>query len=96
MKNSDNKNLRILRRKEVEEKTGLARSTIYSWMKREEGAFPKPIRLGARSVGWLEEEIDAWLDERLKSRDNCEEIDKRCPETQQGTETEDDECKEHV
>lgn len=49
----------ILRRKQVEARTGLARSTIYK--KISEGDFPRPIRLGCKSVGWLEADVDAWL-----------------------------------
>ncbi|WP_097069589.1 helix-turn-helix transcriptional regulator [Rhodobacter maris] len=49
----------ILRRTAVEHRTGLARSTIYDWMKR--GLFPKPVALGARLVGWRESDIQAWL-----------------------------------
>lgn len=50
---------RILRRPEVEQRTGLARSTIYDWMKRRE--FPQPVALGARLVGWRESDIEAWM-----------------------------------
>lgn len=50
---------RILRRPDVETRTGLARSTIYDWMKR--GAFPRPVALGARLVGWRESDIEKWL-----------------------------------
>lgn len=50
---------RILRRPAVEARTGLARSTIYDWMKN--GAFPKPVALGARLVGWRESDIEEWL-----------------------------------
>jgi prophage regulatory protein len=55
--------LRILRRKQVEDRVGLACSTIYASVAA--GTFPKPIQLGAQSVGWLESEIDAWLRERV-------------------------------
>ena len=55
--------LRILRRKKVETKTGISRSSIYDGIKK--GTFPKPIQLGQQSVGWLESEIDAWLRERI-------------------------------
>ena len=58
----------ILRRKQVETRTGLSRSTIYLRIKK--GSFPKPINLGARAVGWLENEIEAWLAERMEIRDN--------------------------
>lgn len=48
----------ILRRDAVERVTGLPRSTLYA--KIAEGTFPKPIKLGARSVGWFERDIAAW------------------------------------
>lgn len=55
--------LTILRRKQVEIRTGLSRSTIYARIS--EGTFPPPIDLGGRAVGWLESEIDAWLQSRI-------------------------------
>jgi prophage regulatory protein len=59
--------LTILRRKQVEARIGLSRSTIYERIKA--GNFPAPISLGAKSVGWLESEIDAWLSSQIeKSR----------------------------
>ena len=51
--------LTILRRKQVEARIGLSRSTIYERIKA--GTFPAPISLVAKSVGWIESEIDAWL-----------------------------------
>jgi len=56
-------NNRILRLKEVIQKTGLSRSSIYQFMK--DGEFPKSIELGARAVGWLESEIDLWVKRRV-------------------------------
>jgi prophage regulatory protein len=53
----------VLRRRAVQTITGLSRSTIYARMGA--GTFPSPIRLGARSVGWLAEEIEAWIAERI-------------------------------
>lgn len=58
----------IVRRKQVESRTGLSRSTIYLRIKG--GAFPKPISLGARAVGWLESEIEEWLDNQIKQSRN--------------------------
>lgn len=49
----------IIRRKEVEARTGLCRSTIYQRIK--DGKFPPPIRLGERSVRWVASEIDDWV-----------------------------------
>lgn len=57
---------RILRRAEVEAKTGLKRAHIYTLIK--ENRFPKTIRLGVRAVGWDSVEIDQWIIERLKDR----------------------------
>ena len=54
---------KILRRREVEARTGFARSTIY--LKVSQGEFPKPIKLGARAVGWIEGEIEDWIDEKI-------------------------------
>ncbi len=70
MANSTQEKLTILRRKQVEKRTGLSRSTIYLRLK--EGTFPRPISLGARAVGWVENEIEAWLASRVESRDNMQ------------------------
>lgn len=56
----------FLKRPEIEHRTGLKRSTIYDKMKA--GTFPKPVKLGARAVAWLEPEIDAWIKERISQR----------------------------
>lgn len=54
----------ILKLPDVMRFTGLSRSSIYAFM--QEGDFPKSIKLSARSVGWLKEEIDSWLDNRIQ------------------------------
>ena len=59
--------LSFLRRPKVEKRTGLSRSTIYLAIKK--GTFPKPVKLGERSVGWVEAEVDAWLENRIQQRD---------------------------
>ena len=71
MANAIQKDLRILRRNQVEARTGLSRSTIYLQMSH--GNFPKSISLGARAVGWLESEIEDWLASRIKVRDSEQE-----------------------
>ena len=53
---------RILRRPEVETLVGVKRGTLYDWMA--QGAFPRPVALGARLVGWRQSEVTAWLDAR--------------------------------
>jgi len=57
---------RILRRAEVEAKTGFKRAHIYQLVK--EGKFPKPLRLGIRAVGWDSVEVDQWITDRLRDR----------------------------
>ena len=33
------------------------------------GRAPKPIRIGQHRVAWLEEEVDAWVAEKVSLRD---------------------------
>ena len=57
----------ILRLPSVKNRTGLSRSTIY--LRISEGKFPKQISLGGRAIGWVEDEIEAWLSNQIeKSR----------------------------
>jgi prophage regulatory protein len=55
----------ILRSKALIAKTGIPRSTRNLWIN--QGIFPKPIKLGARAVGWLESDIDAWLANQVET-----------------------------
>jgi len=54
--------LKLLRFPTIRERTGLSRSAIW---RLERCAFPKHRKISANTVGWLEEEIDAWILERL-------------------------------
>lgn len=62
----------ILRRRQVEERTALSRSAIYEKLDpaspRHDPTFPKQIKIGTGSVGWLESELDAWLVARASAR----------------------------
>ncbi len=53
---------RLLRRRNVEEVTGLSRSSIYRLM--QEGEFPRPVKVGLAAVRWRESDITAWLESR--------------------------------
>ena len=55
----------ILRLPAVKASTGLSRSTIY--LRVSEGTFPKPVSLGGRAVGWLEAEIQGWLQRQIEA-----------------------------
>ena len=54
---------RILRFKQVSDRTGYKHTAIYEKIKA--GEFPAPISLGARAVGWVESEIEAWIATRI-------------------------------
>ena len=55
----------ILRLPTVKERTGLSRSTIY--LRISMGTFPSPISLGDRAVGWVEDEIQIWIEQQIES-----------------------------
>lgn len=55
----------ILRLPTVKARTGLSRSTIY--LRISEDSFPKPVSLGGRAVGWIEAEVDDWLNQQIKA-----------------------------
>lgn len=61
-------NMKLIRIKDVMERTGLARSTIYKYISL--GQFPQPIKLGTRSVAWVESEINTWINDSIKRRDD--------------------------
>ena len=64
-------NLTILRLKHVMTRTGLSRSTIYAKLdpgaKQYDPSFPKQVRLGGGAVGWVETELNAWLENCIAS-----------------------------
>ena len=53
---------KFLRRRDVENLTGLCRSAIYSRMR--EGSFPLPRQVGGGAVRWVESEIKGWMESR--------------------------------
>jgi prophage regulatory protein len=62
---------RIIRMPAVIEKTGLAESTIYEHVAK--GRFPRQVKIGSKSVGWLEHEVDSWIDDCAAARDGIKE-----------------------
>jgi prophage regulatory protein len=63
---TDQTNRRFLRLRSVLERTGLTRSTAYQLIKAND--FPTPVNIGPRAVGWVEDEIDDWIDHRIANR----------------------------
>jgi prophage regulatory protein len=67
MNESTEFSMRLLRLKEVLNRTGLGRSYTYRLIA--EGKFPKSVPLGGRSVAWVEEEVEEWILARIEERD---------------------------
>lgn len=64
----DHRPKNIIRLPQVCKKTGLSKSSIHRLIAR--GQFPKQLKLSTRSSGWVEIEIDDWLDTKAKNRTN--------------------------
>jgi prophage regulatory protein len=61
MTNQTDLSQRVLRMPAVQQKIGLCKASVYNRIKN--GSFPRPIPLGGKSVGWLESEIDQWIEQ---------------------------------
>ena len=61
--------MRVLRLRQVQDRIGLSRSTIYDRMNvdspRYDSTFPKPLKIGCSAVGWLEESVNDWIRSRM-------------------------------
>jgi len=53
----------IQRLSEVKSRTGLSRSTIY--LRISQNSFPRQVSIGGRAAGWIESEIDNWIDAQI-------------------------------
>lgn len=61
--------MRVLRLRQVQDRIGLSRSTIYDRMNvgspRYDSTFPRPLKIGCSAVGWLEESVNDWIRSRM-------------------------------
>ena len=57
---------RLLRLPAVIDRTGSNATEIYAGMKA--GTFPAAVPIGRRTVGWVEEEIEQWISNRIAAR----------------------------
>ena len=57
--------LQIIKKPDVQRITGLSGSSIYRLVS--DGTFPKPIKISARSSGWILTEVEAYLEARIKA-----------------------------
>lgn len=58
--------MRLIRIREVMQLTGISRAYIY--VLAQKGEFPAPVKLTERSSAWVEEEVRAWIESRIKER----------------------------
>ena len=54
---------RLVRLRTVRERTGLSKSSLYALA--QQGEFPRPVKIGTRSSGWIEAEVEAWIAKRV-------------------------------
>ena len=59
---------RVLRLPDVMRRTGKRRTSLLQAIQR--GQFPRPIRIGARAIGFVEAEVEDWIDTRIAERDS--------------------------
>jgi|SRR5580692_3302536 prophage regulatory protein len=57
------KPMRLLRLPQVMQQTGLKKTKLYALQK--EGSFPMRTQITPNSVGWVEEEVNAWIAGRV-------------------------------
>lgn len=67
-------NFKLLRLPDVMEKTGFRKSWIYLLISR--GDFPPAVKIGSRSVAWLESEVNDWIAERVGKREGVRQAGK--------------------
>ena len=60
-------NLRLIRLSDVRKMTGLSRSGIYKYIS--EDRFPQSVNLGTRAIGFVEHEVQYWIEQRIENRD---------------------------
>jgi len=59
--------MRVIRKPELLSKVSLSDPTV--WRLERAGRFPKRISLGGNSVGWIESEVEGWIQEKKAERD---------------------------
>ena len=57
---------RMLRSREVQQRTGLSRTTI--WRLEREGSFPKRVQISRNVVAWRESDVAAWIAQKSGDR----------------------------
>ena len=53
----------LIRMSEVLRRTGYGKAWVYRLISK--GNFPHPIKIGSRSIAFIESEIDEWINQRI-------------------------------
>ncbi|MBA4711158.1 MULTISPECIES: AlpA family transcriptional regulator [Citrobacter] len=54
----------LLRMPEIMRRTGYGKAWIYRLIS--QGKFPRPIKIGSRSIAFVESEVDDWINQRIE------------------------------
>lgn len=65
---------KFIRLRAAKDQSGLSRSSIYLKMK--DGSFPKSISLGVRAIGWLESDIQDWVESRVAASKGANHVER--------------------
>lgn len=53
----------LIRLPEVQRRVGYGKAWVYKLIA--QNRFPKPVKIGTRSIAFIESEIDEWIDQRI-------------------------------
>lgn len=62
---------RVLSFNDLNDKKGIRWTRQHTWREVKAKRFPAPVRLGGNTIAWIEDEIDAWLDQRITERNGA-------------------------
>lgn len=65
MSDQSTKPIQILRVRRVASRMDVSKSSVYKLVR--EGKFPRGLKIGERAVGWLETDVDNWIEARAKN-----------------------------
>ncbi len=57
----------LIRLPEVQRRTGYSKAWIYRLIS--QNRFPSYVKIGSRSVAFVESEVDEWISQRIEERD---------------------------
>ncbi|MBP2844566.1 AlpA family transcriptional regulator [Dickeya oryzae] len=53
----------LIRLPEVQRRTGYSKAWLYRLISQDR--FPQPVKIGSRSIAFVESEIDDWINQRI-------------------------------